>query len=277
MAYLPLSTPTSTKFTITGPNGMVAVLNDPSDVNWVGDTTEISGFDRPEVRESFEDNTEADGGTHDPFFYGRRPVVLNGNIKGHTDLVSRAIKEDKLLQATDAMRADATVAWIAPSGAAVRILVRQQNPTRLVGGWLKEFQTGLVSASHLIEAQTAKSAAATAGAALPQQLTVENQGNAEALPDPITIIGPVTNPEVVNVTAGKTIVKLTGTIASGVTYTISVKNHTVYEGSTNRYSTVDFLASNWNGLIKGNNVIELRGSGGGAATRLSLSYRDSWV
>src|SRR5687767_13381883 len=96
MAYLPLSAPTNAKYTLTGPQAVVAVLNDSADGNWVGDTTEVTGLDSPDVRESADDIVEGDGGVHGNFYYGRRPITLSGNIKGHTTLASRGVKEDRL-------------------------------------------------------------------------------------------------------------------------------------------------------------------------------------
>jgi hypothetical protein len=94
---------------VNGPH--VAVFNDKLDPDYVGTLSEITGLDSAEVRESFEDLVQADGGVHGDFYYGRRPIVLTGKSYGHPTVALRNYRLDKLLRASNAMRSDATLSW----------------------------------------------------------------------------------------------------------------------------------------------------------------------
>lgn len=110
MAYYPFAPENSAIYRLN--NGAVtAVFNDPLDPDFVGYLTEVTGLDSAEVRESAEDMVQADGGIHGNFYYGRRPIILNGKIVnfGGTDV--RRVRMDKIMRASDAMRGDATLSW----------------------------------------------------------------------------------------------------------------------------------------------------------------------
>jgi hypothetical protein len=135
------------KYTLTGPDGTIAVFNDSADPNFVGVLSpESSGLDSPDVREDAHDRTEDDGGIHGNFYYGRRPVVLQGTIIASTE-TARAERIEKLMRATNAMRADATLKW-QPTGATeeVELKLRRQQPLRITKGFVKDFQAAMVSA-----------------------------------------------------------------------------------------------------------------------------------
>lgn len=69
------------KYELVAPDGTRAVLNDRSDPDFVGYlTSPPAGIDSPEVRESADLLVEADGGVHGAFYFGRRPVTLEGII-----------------------------------------------------------------------------------------------------------------------------------------------------------------------------------------------------
>jgi hypothetical protein len=89
-----------------------AVFNDPFDPNYAGMLTEVSGLDSPDVRESAEDLVEGDGGVHGNFYFGRRPITLNGRIFGHQTARERDIRLDYVRNATLAMRSDAILSWV---------------------------------------------------------------------------------------------------------------------------------------------------------------------
>jgi len=61
-------------------DGIRVVFNDPSDADYVGVLSNISGLDSPDVREAADDLIGDDGGVHGNFYYGRRPIVLEGMI-----------------------------------------------------------------------------------------------------------------------------------------------------------------------------------------------------
>lgn len=82
------------KYTLTGPDGSRAVFNDPSDVDYVGQLTDLTGLDSAEVREAADDLIGDDGGVHGEFYYGRRPLTMSGRIDNRSDTLynySRAL------------------------------------------------------------------------------------------------------------------------------------------------------------------------------------------
>ena len=128
----------SIKYTFVGPTGARAVLNDPSDPDFVGylDGEEaISGIESPELRDSYSDLADADGGMAGSNFYSRRPIVMNGKVFP-TSATDRNTKLGKLMAATDARYADGTLTWTPTGGEPVFVKFRRQLPFRAKGGFL---------------------------------------------------------------------------------------------------------------------------------------------
>jgi virginiamycin B lyase len=151
MAVVPDGPEYGVKFTLEGPDGTKAVFNDSTDPNFVGVLSpESSGLDSADVRESAADAVESDGGVHGDFYYGRRPVVLQGTISA-SSAAQRNERASKLKQASNAMREDATLKWTPAGGEEMELKVRRQQPVRITKGFVKEFQVPLVSASALIK------------------------------------------------------------------------------------------------------------------------------
>lgn len=144
-------------FTLIGPSGARAVFNDDTDPDYVGLLSNVSGLDSAEVRENFSDRVEGDGAEHGNFWYGRRPVILEGMIR-HTSAADRNAKEQKLLVASDAMRGDAVLAWTPDETTPIarRVVLRRQQPVRVTGAWNKSFQVPMISANSLIESNQAR-------------------------------------------------------------------------------------------------------------------------
>lgn len=272
MAYLPIATYFGAKFTLTGPDGSVATFNDPTDANYVGALTEVSGLDSAEVRESAFDLTESDGATHGSFYLSRRPIVLTGKVFNHTSILERNTRLDRARRASMCLRADGTLAWdvpIAPSGTVTLFVpVRRQQPFRESGAWVKDFQIPLVSQYATIFGNTLKTVATG--------VATENQGNYPAYPL-ITITGASTNP---TVSDGSRVFRTTGlTLAVGEAVRFDMLNHTgiftvgARTGqSANRY--IDFALTQWP-YLNGLNVVQSFSlTGGGTA---SIQYRDTWA
>src|SRR4051812_28353884 len=104
MAQLPLGVQYGVKYTLTGPDGTVAVFNDPADANYVGmlDPANCSGFDSADVRENADELVQMDGGIHGDFYFGRRPVTLAGKIFNVATTTERNQKITALQRATNA-------------------------------------------------------------------------------------------------------------------------------------------------------------------------------
>lgn len=145
MAVLPNGPQLSVKYTLTGPDGSIAVFNDSTDANYVGAITEVTGFESPEVRDNAENLVGMDGGIHGNFYYGRRPMTMSGTIFNVVSNEDRNKKLTKLIQATNAMQEDATLEWTPEGGEATFVKVRRAQPLRVTGGWVKDFQISLVA------------------------------------------------------------------------------------------------------------------------------------
>ena len=279
MPYFPYGPTINDVYTLTGPDGSVAVFNDSASGNYVGALTEITGLDSADVRESSEDLTEADGGSHGNFFYGRRPIVLTGKVYGHTTITARNTKLDRMMRASNAMRGDATLSWIAdPTGVGMSMFtyVRRQQPLRISGGWVKDFQLALVSEYAYLFSSTLRSSGSIASGT---PVVVENQGSADSYPI-VSISNASTNPQVTNSTPSPSqVLKTTGlTMIAGETIQIDTLTHTATftagarsGQSANRY--IDFgLTVSWPRLARGNNTFTLTGGGS-----MTLTWRDCWA
>lgn len=281
MTYYPYAPATSDIYTLTSALGDVAVFNDPLSANYVGMLTEVTGLDSAEVREASEELTEADGGAHGNFFYGRRPIVLNGRVFGHATQAARAVRLDRMMRASNAMRGDAVLTWKPENWASVvhipmQTFVRRQQPLRISGGWVKEFQLSLVSEyAQLFSVDVRQTAVTANGVAV----SAENQGSGEAWPF-ISITGASTNPTVTNTTSTPDQVLFTTglTLVAGETVQIDTFTHTAAftsgprsGQSANRY--IDFGATvAWPRIARGINSFVLAGGGS-----MFLTWRDTWA
>ncbi len=277
MAYLPFVQETGAIYTITGPSGAVAVLNDPASGNYAGMLSEITGLDSAEVRESASERVESDGGDHGRFYFGRRPITMTVKVFGHATALARAQKIDRLHRAATALRGDAMLTWSPTYDATLlQLPVRLQQPIRDTGPWAKEVQLALVSAQAVIQSNTlrASGSIASGGSAV-----LENIGSYEAFPL-INITGASTNPQVTDGHGGTLRTGPTGftlTLAIGETVQIDTLNHTaVFTAgarngqSANRY--IDFaLTTQWPFLQSGNNTFGLTGGG-----TMTVQWRDAW-
>lgn len=269
------------KYTLTGPDGTKAVFNDDSDANYVGILTpDSSGLDSPDVREDSSDRIGADGATHGSFFYGRRPVVLQGNILA-TSQSDRNSKIDKILAASNALRADATLSWTALSGADVQLAVRRQQPVRITGAHLKAFQIPLVAADPRIYSATEHSTTSSTSSGTPGvhdlEVTVSNAGNAQA-PVEITLNGALSNSFYVeNETTTAKLQFLSGaSIAAGHYWVLDSNSHTVLDDAgANKYTQLNLSSSVWFLLDPGSTKINVHGTM--TSCNYTVKWRDAWV
>lgn len=292
---LPAGPQYSAVYVLQGPDGTRAVLNDPTDADYIGVVTEITGLDSPDVRENADDLVQMDGGIHGDFFYGRRPIVLSGMILNPASADDRNRKMTKLMQASNAMRGDATLTWTLANNNQQFVSVRRQQPLRITDNWQKTFQCSLVAADPRIysttlnQITTAASAVPTnigriydksydidyGGSAVAGGLLISNDGNAITYPI-LTVTGPGSNPQILNYTTGESI-NLIYTLAAGEYITIDTLNRTVkLGGTTSRYSAIDFTNTKWWGLVPGLNDIR-QGWTSQAGASLTVQWRSAWV
>lgn len=258
----PLGVQYGQKFTLTGPDGTVAVFNDPTDPNYVGALIpeQCTGLDSADVRENADDLVQMDGGIHGDFFYGRRPLTLAGKIFNTATVTERNQKIDALKRASNAMRpvsggagpaaaqGNARLAWTAAGGVPVQIDIRRQQPTRVTGtGWDKDFQAQMVAADPRVYSQALYSSYYPAGVAGSSGLSfapfagnfagatpafsipVLNDGTDTTYPV-YYINGPCVNPSIYNATTGRAIA-FGYTLAANEGLVVDTLNRTVYYGT----------------------------------------------
>ncbi len=152
--------------------------------------------------------------------------------------------------------------------------VRQQQPLRITGAWVKSFQAALVAE----KAQLLSVALRTAGAASGSNFSPENRGSADAYPI-INLIGSSTNPSITNsYSSPSTALTTTGlTLAAAEVLQIDTLTHNAVFtvgariGQTgNQY--INFATSTWPRVVPGVNASWAMAGGGSC----SISWRDSW-
>jgi hypothetical protein len=287
----------STVYRLIGPDGTQAVFNDPTDTNYVGVLSSISGLDSPEIRESAEELVGMDGGVHGDFYYGRRPIVLEGLLLNPASVVDRNQRADRLHRASDALRADATLAWQAEGMAEQSIRVRRHQPLRMEGTWQKSYQLALVAEDPRIYSFVTNSVQVLAeilggsdigrgydrtydidyGPANPNgQVLATNAGTTLTYPV-LTVTGPGTNPSISNLTTGETLY-LNYELAADELLTLDMLNRTVLlNGTASRYSAVDFIRSDWWGLMPGLNDVRVSFTTHSTGASLRIDWRDAWL
>lgn len=110
--------------------------------------------------------------------------------------------------------------------------------------------------------------------------TVTNPGSGESLDMELSLIGPLTNPRLVNSTTGIE-VRYSGTISTGQTVVLDTANFTaLLDGSTNVIGLVRHVgAPQWMKLFPGANTMALNNWQGGSvgAGSVSLTYRPPYL
>lgn len=281
MTYYPYAMETGGVYKLTNPNGAIAVFNDPTDPNYVGMLSEVTGLDSPDVRESADDLVQADGGTHGAFYFGRRPITMTGTVFGHNSVAERNTRMDRARRASMAVRTDSTLSWKPSlnnqSGFWIEMFVpvRRQQPFRESGAWNKQFQIALVSEY----AQMFSTALHTASGAGGSAISVENQGSWPAYPL-LKVTGiSTTDFTITNNTTGE-VLRTTGGLQmedNTQTVTFDTLNHTASytDGSVSNVNIaqyVNFATTAWPTIPTGTSTFTLSGTG-----TLTVTWRDTWV
>lgn len=272
MAYVPFGPELGAKYTLTGPDGTIAVFNDPTDANYCGVTTEVTGFDSADVRDQGDVLVAADGGYSASNFYGRRPITMTGTMYGYNSIAARNAQMAKIRAATNAMTADGLIIHAGKAIDAIPIgtSFRRQQPLRFSGGWSKTFNISLVSAMAPLVNQTPTTTAYGAS------VTIENQGDYENLPPlTITVLGATSGTlTITNTTTGGIIKMLAGyTVPATKHLTIYPQQHLTFDENSGLWNTgsLDFVNSTWFGLKRGNNTITT------SSGTIQIQYNSSWV
>lgn len=293
MPYAPFSPRLSTVYTLDTAYG-TAVLNDDTHANFAGVTTEVTGLDSPDVRESAEDKPQAHGGHHGNFYQGRRPMTLTVRVFNHTSAVQRDARIDRLRRATKAYQPgdgnsnfnsgapsltsgaithtslyinDGILSWTY-DGTPMLVAFRRQQPFRVSGPWVKEIMVPLVSPYNEIFSQAVNSVVGNNNC--------ENIGDEAAYPV-FRVTGPTSGTSIITHQQTNLKVQMLPTfgLTAGQYADIDTRTHTVRRNDgTDLTGYIDFANSTWP-LIRPvalTNTFAL--AGGGALTTF---WRHAWA
>jgi hypothetical protein len=257
----------SVEYVITAPSatdgrGEVAVLNNSASGNFVGYLFDSSGFESPEVRESFDEIVEGDGAVHGSFYHGRRPFTLDILVEPAATGTLSMARLDKLLRATNAMRADGSIVWTETGGVSKTLNFRRQQPVRGPSQENRCLFAG-VSADPRIYATTA-----TTGSS-----PTTNAGTVGS-PPTFTLTPTGSNVVITNTTTSQALTLTVGTggVATGSAVTVNFGTHTVTQGGVSKYEAVVFPTSVWWEIVPGSNSWTVTN-----ASSVSISVRSAWL
>lgn len=292
----PIAVEQGATYVIVSPDGIRAVINDVTDDDYVGNlTAPPSGLERAGVRESADLLPEADGGVHGRFLRDRLPFTLSGIIPPSNGSQTWQSRQARLLRATDALEADATLMWTPSSAPPVQVKFREQQPTRITDRRPKTFLVAGVSADPAIYSQALNlqtilpTSVGGGGFASPLTSpltssspptgagTVINAGQRKTWPE-LTFVGPAENPSVRNATLGRGLF-LNYTLAAGERLVIDTdpRRRSIRLGGTaNRYSALNDDLSAWFYLRPGSNDLRLGFTSWSGAAALEVRWRDAW-
>lgn len=267
----------------------IATLNNPTDDNFCGYVTAVTGLDAPGVRENAQTINAGDGGYHGPFWKDRRPWTIAGIIQPTTPALSRSNAERKLsLVMNNCFQDDGYVMWVDSADVTRFFPFRTQQPTRFTEGSSpveKEFLISGVCEDWRTYTATYNSIStdigdAGSGAGL-TALGAENMGDVVA-PCKFLIEQAMANPVIVNDTTGYVIeIDTIYAIGSGQSLTVDC---------TGRYPTclrsdgadlsgyINATTTNWDiGMIPGANNWRLYGTEvSESGNQMTVYWYDAW-
>lgn len=282
-------------YVFTSPLGDRAVIGPAAtDPDWIGYLDgPPTGLERATVRENADEIDEADGGRHDPFFFGRLAFTMSGLV--YPDGGASTARVDKLLAATDCMTDDGLLQWTGELGVAAQLAFRSQQPTRITDRRPKKFLIAGVSEGAAVLSQTEHSsiiipgALASGGFASPLSspivsaafaggsAIVTNAGRSKTYAR-LLITGPCSNPYVLNSRTGQALF-FNYTLGAGEFLDVDMNpkaRRILLNGQVARYSALDSGRSSWWPLLKGDNTIQIGYSAYSAGAQVELRYRDAW-
>jgi hypothetical protein len=293
----------SLAYVFYGPDGTRAVVGnsleakqDPDWVGWLDPEQGITGLlDGAEVRESYSDLPEADGGTHGAFYLTRRTGTVNVIFDPNGTIEDLTLAEQKFKRATRGLRGNVTLRWTPTvDGIERQLLLRRQTRFDVRGRRPKTCQVGMAAADAFIT-----SASVNAVTISPDQ-TLAEVGISDPIRDPITsdanaagqdtlfnngdvpawpwfrIEGPITNPVVLNNRTGEQIV-MNYSLVQDEFLTVYAKTGRVLLGGTeDRFSAYDFEASQFWRLLPGSNDIRVLASAYSGGSSVTIYWRHTW-
>lgn len=263
-----------------------ASFNTPSDPNFVGYNSDITGFDSPEVRENASNTNAGDGGHHGPFWHGRRPFTVSGMIVPTTPVLARSAAQTKIDNVLNrCLRQDGYLVYTPSDGISRYLLIRKQQPHRITSGQSavqKNYQISGVSRDYRFYTSGSPNAVSDTGSS--PSLDATNGGDYDA-PARYTITGPVNQPIIYCSTSGKAIhfTNLpSGTIPSGVQaivdFTTEYPSAYMVSGGASFYGYLDAILTDFTtALPPGMSNWQLLGTAMTGVTSLEVQWNDAWT
>lgn len=292
----PLGVEQGAVYTLIGPDGTRAVVNDPSDRDFVGFLdAPPTGLESAGIRENADTLAEADGGIHGTFFDDRRPWTLSGILPPDVGPGTWLQRQAKLKRAARARKADGLLLWTPSEAPPVQVAFREQQATRITGRRPKSFlvtgvcEDPLIYSQALHTVQITPQAAGAGGFTSPLTSPLEsaasqagtavaaNAGD-EATWPAIAVYGPCSNPVLVNASTGEAIY-LTYSLNAGEYLSIDTdpRRRTVrLNDLTNRYRAYDYSRSSWWALEPGDNTLQIGFATYSAGATVVVQWHDAW-
>lgn len=296
----------SIPYTLVGPDGTRVVFGNvdaaKADLDFVGYLDPENGItglmDGAETKSSPVDVVAGDGLDLGPTFLGGRPgtiqIVIDPNA---ASVAAMEASIAKVKRASRARFADALLTWTPTVDGIQRMMRLRRTGRPSVGGRRpKTIQLAMTSPDPFVLSAVEANmeivpgqVAGELGIADPitdpitsdlnvtAQQFVENDGDAETWPR-FRIDGPITNPEILNQTTGERI-RLVYTLGAGEWLDVYPERGQILLGGTaDRYSALDFAASEWWQLVAGANDVRLLASSydAPAGAKLTVFWRHAW-
>lgn len=260
------------------------------------DIEHVSGLDSAPFRETIRDHEGTDGGFIDAEFEKGREISLEGTIYCDEDSVESYLDTLK----SNYGPSTTVIPFYLLSDASVTERLLYVKPRGIRYNWDALRRLGMTSAQFLLYAEDPRiydSTETTTIIPFGSQVytgfgfslefsfgfggtsgttdgaNVTNNGN-RPTPATLSIVGPVTNPQVINDAVSKTLT-FNIDLASSDTLTVDLAAHTVLlNGVTNRRDILQ--EPNWFLLEAGINFIRFRGTAGSAPAALTVRHRSAY-
>ena len=282
-------------YSIENPNGTTAVLNDPTDDNYVGIMNDLTGM-WPSVRGGDSDRPGDHGTLPGPRKWAARLWTAKGVIEAWP-ADTRNERIDRLTLACDALDDDVTIKWTDAAGVAKQVMyARLQSEHEVSGGMPKDFMLIFAARDYRVFSQTLNEETATFEAlssggvifpivfpvvfgagVLTAQIVATNAGNQPA-PPIVRIDGPCLNPRVYNATVGADMI-IEYDIPAGEY--IEINRYGTWpvtlNGTDNIYQVFDDVNSEWWELDPGDNDIRLYCDSHSTGSGVTIYWRDAYM
>jgi hypothetical protein len=303
-------------YRVTGPDGTVAVVNDPTSPYFVGFVDEqggVTGLGRADVREQADDIPEEDGGIHGLFRRSRMPWTISVLLNTDPPSGNPAAPDEQTLlqQAMNATELDGVLEWW-PSTVTEGVFVRfrEQNATRPTGRRPKIMLCAGVSEDPRVYSRALKRqiidpvALSAGGFAFPLVFPLKfatplaggdviyQGGNASKTWPIFVITGPCSNPTIANTTTGQAL-QFSYSLAAGAALRVDTHprrrrieagtasydtdgNLVGATGLTARRQALAWSSSSWPRLVPGNNDLSVGFTSYSPGAGVLVEWRDAW-